>query len=78
MKWFLLSLALVAGIAIASASCGPTRAFCPSSSDNTCFTNPDAMTGPDGQDQGMCDGGSVIVCLDPAQTKVCKQSDCPQ
>ena len=79
MKWF-LSICALAGLAAAlwSTSCGPQRPFCPSTVGLTCFDNDGAaMGGQGGQDQGPCDGGSVIICGNPAQTHVCKQSDCP-
>jgi hypothetical protein len=79
MKWFLSLCALAVGIAVAGASCGPQKDFCPTSNpdmnDFTCHANNDA-TSMGGQIGGLCDGAE-IVCGDPAHTHVCKQSDCP-
>ena len=78
MKWF-LSVCTLAGLAaVLSSSCGPQKPFCPSTPGLVCYDNDGGqMGGQGGQDLGPCDGGSVIICGDPAQTKVCKQSDCP-
>ena len=62
MKWFLSFFVLAAGIAIASASCGPQEHFCPTTNPNptdfACHANFDAMGGMDGQDQRPCDGAA--------------------
>jgi hypothetical protein len=80
MKWF-LSICTLAGIVavMSSSSCGPKRDFCPTNTpEYVCFDKDGGgMGGAGGIDQGPCDGASQIVCPDPAQTKVCKQSDCP-
>ena len=80
MKWFLSVCALAGVIAAVSSSCGPEKQFCPNHPpDFSCYANGGSgMGGGGGQDQGPCDGAAVIICGDPAQTKVCKQSDCPK
>jgi hypothetical protein len=81
MKWFLSVCALVAGLGIAAASCGPKQDFCPTTNpdptDFTCHANNDAtsMGGQGGGGLG-CDGPEM-VCGDTAHTHVCKLSDCP-
>ena len=78
MKWF-ISLCALAGIVavMSSSSCGPKRDFCPTNPEYACFDKDGGpMGGAGGQDQGMCDGGSVMFCLDGV-TKVCQLSDCP-
>jgi hypothetical protein len=78
MKWFLSVCALAGLTAALASSCGPERPFCPKNQGHTCYdTDGGNMGGQGGQDLGPCDGASVIICGDPAQTKVCKQSDCP-
>lgn len=78
MKWFLSVCALAGLAAVLSSSCGPQKPFCPSTPGLVCYDNDGGqMGGQGGQDLGPCDGASVIICGDPAQTKVCKQSDCP-
>ena len=75
MKWFLSVCALLAGIAIAAASCGPKEHFCPvrnpDPSDWTCHANNDATSGTGGQSQGMCDGALVYICNNVAQCTPC-------
>ena len=75
MKWFLCVCALITGIAIAVASCGPQEHFCPTTNpdmnDFTCHANNDATGGMGGQDQGPCDGGTVYVCAGQTQCKPC-------
>ncbi|HMF44214.1 MAG TPA: hypothetical protein VKQ32_26260 [Polyangia bacterium] len=75
MKVFLGVCALIAGIAIATASCGPQEHFCPTTNpdpaDFSCHANNDAMGGQGGQDQGPCDGGSVYICNNTPQCKPC-------
>jgi|KBSMisStaDraftv2_1062788.scaffolds.fasta_scaffold360503_2 hypothetical protein len=79
MKWFLCLCALVAAAAITAASCGPQKAFCPTSNpdptDLSCHANNDALGGMGGQNQGMCDGASEFICSNGMH--VCKASDCP-
>ena len=77
MKWF-LAFCSVTGLALvlSSSSCGPSRPFCPSNPGLTCYDNDGGgMGGTGGQDQGPCDGASVVICQNGAH--VCKQSDCP-
>ena len=78
MKW-LLGLCSVAAVvvAVSSSSCGPEKPFCPNHPpDFSCFAaGGGAEGGQGGQDQGPCDGGSVMICQNGAH--VCKQSDCP-
>ena len=79
MKWFLSFFVLAAGIAIASASCGPQEHFCPTTNPNpddfSCHANFDAMGGMGGQNQGPCDGASYVICSDGSQK--CSFSECP-
>ena len=79
MKWFLLVCLLAGGLGIAAASCGPKKDFCPTKPpDFICFFEDGGpMGGAGGQNVGKCDGQAVIHCGDPADTQVCKQSDCP-
>jgi len=79
MKWFLSVCGLAGIVAVmSSSSCGPKRDFCPTNEPEfVCFDmDGGQMGGMGGQDQGMCDGAAVLVCLDGV-TKVCKMSDCP-
>ena len=78
MKWLLSVFALAGIVAVVSASsCGPKRDFCPTNPEYVCFDKDSGATGGmGGADPGMCDGGSVMFCLDGV-TKVCKMSDCP-
>jgi hypothetical protein len=77
MKWFLSVCALAGLAAVLSSSCGPQKAFCPSNPpDYSCFDKDGGgLGGMGGQDQGPCDGASVVICQNGAH--VCKQSDCP-
>jgi len=78
MKWFLSFCAVLGLVAVlSSSSCGPQKQFCPTHPpDYSCFdTDGAAMGGQGGQDQGPCDGGSVIICQNGAH--VCAQSQCP-
>ncbi|HXU04026.1 MAG TPA: hypothetical protein VN903_23860 [Polyangia bacterium] len=78
MKWF-LSLIAAGGLVaiIATSSCGPQKTFCPSNPEFSCFNADGNAVGGAGGSLGKCEGGSVIICSDPAQTVVCKQEDCP-
>ena len=76
MKWFLSICALAGLAAVLSSSCGPQRPFCPSNPGLTCYdTDGGGAGGMGGQDQGPCDGGSVVICQNGAH--VCAQSECP-
>lgn len=80
MKWFLCVCSLLAGLAIAAASCGPKEHFCPTTNPNpddfTCHANNDATSGMGGQSQGPCDGASYVICSDGV-TQKCSFAECP-
>jgi hypothetical protein len=75
MKWFLTVAALVGVISIMGASCGPQRDFCPTTNpdptDLVCHGNTDAMGGMGGQNQGLCDGGTMYACPGGIQCTPC-------
>jgi hypothetical protein len=74
MKWFLSVCGLVAGVAIAVASCGPKEDFCPTTNpdpmDFTCHGNNDAMS-MGGTSGGLCDGGLEYICAGKHQCTPC-------
>ena len=79
MKWFVSLIAFGGLVAIVSAaSCGPQKPFCPSTPDFSCFDQDgNVIGGAGGQNVGICDGQSQIICSDSV-TKVCKVEDCPK
>ena len=78
MKWFFSVCGLAGIVAVmSSSSCGPKRDFCPTNApEYVCFDMDGGAGGMGGADPGICDGGSIMFCLD-GMTKVCKMSDCP-
>ena len=74
MKWFLSVCALLAGIGIMAASCGPQKDFCPTTNpdptDLTCHSNNDAVS-TGGMMGGLCDGGTEYVCMGVHQCTPC-------
>jgi len=81
MKWFLSVCAVVAGLAIAVASCGPKETYCPTTNpdptDLTCHANIDAQPGMGGQTGGMCDGPEVVCPGTNGMVKKCSFAECP-
>jgi hypothetical protein len=80
MKWFLTVCAIAGGIGVALASCGPEKAFCPTTNpdptDLSCHPNQDAMaTG--GEMGSMCDGPEVVCPGTSGQVKKCSFAECP-
>lgn len=77
MKWFLLVCLVAGGAAVAASSCGPERAFCPSTHDMSCFFEDGGPPGGSGgQDQGPCDGASYVICPNGGAKK-CSFAECP-
>jgi len=75
MKWFLSVCALLVGVGIAVASCGPQTDFCPTTNpdptDLTCHGNNDASSMGGTSGGGLCDGGSEFICAGVHQCTPC-------